>query len=110
MITEPTSLYKNTPEMRTPFLSPIAVYCMHYNAKDTSLIMYTSAPHRGGPLRMYYFFTLLSLHCRQQLQEDINLQNMDLLTSYFEKYEKLTSTTPCKLALSTLCIVTEMSC
>ncbi|CAI8005393.1 Inositol polyphosphate-4-phosphatase type I A [Geodia barretti] len=30
----------------------------------------------------------------QQLQEDINLQNMDLLTSYFEKYEKLTSTTP----------------
>ena len=35
--------------------------------------------------------------CSQQLQEDINLQNMDLLTSYFEKYEKLISTLSCEL-------------
>ena len=41
--------------------------------------------------------TLIDLSIyRQQLQEHINLQNMDLLAMYFEKYEKLNATLCCE--------------
>ena len=64
----------------------------NFTNKQELVSFLSLSPSPSLPHCLYYSFT-----CRQQLQEDINMKNMDILANYFEKYEKMTESMGCKL-------------